>query len=601
MQVSEIKILPDFLSYQLANRPNPTMLNRKENGKWISITAQQAAQEVDRAAKAMIAKGIKKGDKVCIISHNRPEWNYADIGALQIGAVVTPIYPTATPADFQYIINHSESRLAFVENEETYRKVESIKDQCPALEEIIVFDRVAGLTHYQDWLKAGENVAEAEVAAQRKTVQPQDLATMVYTSGTTGTPKGVMLSHHNMVSNLKTMYELDILPSSEKFNEARCLSFLPLCHVYERFAFYGYLLKFASVYYAESIEKIPENLKEVRPHFMTAVPRLLEKVFDKIMAKGAEAKGIRKKLFDWSIRLGLEYELEGKSPGYQLQLWLARKLVFSKWHEALGGNMEQIVTGGAALQPRLGRLFTAAGIRVVEGYGMSETSPLITANTLKPGGQKFGTVGRPLPTLDVKIIPEEGYPAGEGEIVCKGENVMLGYYKMPDVTAETIDPNGYLHTGDIGKFDADGFLIITDRKKEMFKTSGGSYIAPQEMENKIKESPFIEQVMVIGENRKFPAALIVPDFPYLTEWCKNNGVLFQDKAQAVNNPAVIAAFQTEIDKQNKNFVSYKQIKKFELLPDEWTPQTGELTPTMKLKRRVIMERYAKEVEGIYRE
>jgi long-chain acyl-CoA synthetase len=494
--------------------------------------------------------------------------------------------------DTAFILDDSKTKIVFVEDEELYKKVESVLDQAPSVQHVFTFKEIQGLPHWKDILNEGDaNPQPDKLKAYKENVKPDDLLTLIYTSGTTGTPKGVMLSHNNLISNIHGSH-----PACPVTNEHKVLSFLPLSHIFERMLVYLYLYVGAGIYYAESLETIGDNLKEVKPFCFSTVPRLLEKVYDKIVAKGHELTGIKRKLFFWALDLGLKYELDGANgPLYELQLSIANKIIFNKWREALGGQIGVIVSGSAALQPRLARVFTAARINVLEGYGLTETSPVISVNRMEKGLRKFGSVGTVIQDVEVKI-------ADDGEILCKGPNVMLGYYKRPDATAEVLK-DGWFHTGDIGTFEDGKFLKITDRKKEIFKTSGGKYIAPQQMENKFKESVFIEQIMVLGENRKFPAALIVSNFPELRLWAKQQGNAPDGlgNRELLSLPAVQSLFQAEVDHYNEGFGNYERIKKFYLVPEEWTIQTGELTPSMKLKRRVLLEQYAAQIEAFYQE
>jgi long-chain acyl-CoA synthetase len=513
-----------------------------------------------------------------------------DIGILQTGAQNVPIYPTIAEEDYEYILNHSGSIYCFVSDEEVLQKVNAIKANVPTLKEVYSFNEIPGCKHWTDLLALGEDESNhSEVEARKDSIQTDDLATIIYTSGTTGKPKGVMLSHKNIVSN--------VLDSAPRIpfdpGKSTALSFLPICHIFERMILYIYQFYGVSVYFGESIDKISDNLKEVRPTVITAVPRLLEKVYDKIYAKGAELTGIKKKLFFWAIDLGLRYEPYGANGAwYEFQLKIARKLIFSKWKEGLGGNLDLMVSGSAALQPRLTRVFAAAEIPVMEGYGLSETSPVIAVNDQRNRGFKIGTVGKPIRNLEVKI-------AEDGEILLKGPNVMLGYYKDPEKTAEAII-DGYFHTGDIGEIDSEGFLKITDRKKEMFKTSGGKYIAPQMIENAMKQSRFIEQIMVIGEGEKMPAAFIQPNFEFVKEWAKIHKIVLGDSpADISSNAEVIKRIDNEVEEINKKFGHWEQIKRFELTPDVWSIDGGQLTPTLKLKRKIIKEIYKDLYAKIY--
>jgi long-chain acyl-CoA synthetase len=475
-------------------------------------------------------------------------------------------------------------------------KVNSVKGNVASLQHIYSFNKIAGQPNWLDLVELGKaNADKAKLDAAKAAVTPEDLLTIIYTSGTTGTPKGVMLTHHNITSNVKASE--DIIKVDASF---RVLSFLPMCHIFERMVCYLYQTMGSSIYYAESLDTIAANLKEVKPDAFTTVPRLLEKVYDRIVATGHGLTGIKHKLFFWALELGERYELHGKNGGiYALQLRLANKLIFSKWREALGGNVKFIVTGSAAIQPRLARVFTAAGLTVLEGYGLTETSPVISVNRLEEDGRAFGTVGLVIDGVDVKILDDQLNEVPEGEICCKGPNVMKGYYNRPDLTAEVIDKNGYFHTGDIGRFEDGKYLKITDRKKEMFKTSGGKYVAPQVLENKFKESPFIEQVMVVGESQKFPGAIVVPAFAFLKDYCDKNGIPFTTNAEAIKDERVRKIYEAEIAKYNVSFGNWEQVKKIELAPAEWTIDTGEMTPTMKLKRKVIAEKYKDLISKIY--
>ncbi|MCC8359203.1 AMP-dependent synthetase/ligase [Salinimicrobium sediminilitoris] len=587
----EIKRLFDFPYFQLENAPLEKSLVTKYNGKWEAISTQEYIDKANAVSRGLLSLGIQPNDKIAVIStSNRSEWNIMDIGILQLGAQNVPIYPTVSEEDYEYVINHSESIYCFVSDKEILDKLNSIRGNTK-LKGVYTFDEIAGAENWTEILKLGEDKSnQEEVEARKKAVKEDDLATLIYTSGTTGRPKGVMLTHKNIVS--------DVLLSSERvpfdFGSYVSLSFLPVCHIFERMILYLYQYYSVSIHFAESIDKISDNLKEVKPHVISAVPRLLEKVYDKIIAKGSTVGGIKQKLFFWAVELGLEYEPYGaKGWWYETQLSLARKLVFSKWKEGLGGKIELIVSGSAALQPRLARVFAAAGIPVMEGYGLTETSPVIAVNDQRNHGFKIGTVGRVLRDVEVKI-------AEDGEILCKGPNVMKGYYKEPEKTKEAINGDGYFHTGDIGEVDSEGFLKITDRKKEMFKTSGGKYVAPQVIENQMKQSRFIAELMVIGEGEKMPAALIQPDFEFLREWAKRKHIeVGPTNADLINNTQVKARIQEEVDFYNQKFGSWEKIKKFELTPDVWSIEGEHLTPTMKLKRRNIIKLYQNLYDGIY--
>ena len=580
----------DFITYQKDHAPLKNSFTTKYDGKWESISSEMFCEQAEQISNALIELGIEPQDKIAMItSSNRTEWSLMDVGLLAVGAVNVPIYPTIASADYEYILKHSESQYCFVSDQEVYDKVMAIAKNVNSLKKIYSFDRIKGCAHWSELLEIGKNKPHQETVLKRKDqVKPADLATIIYTSGTTGVPKGVMLSHQNVVSN--------VLSSSKRLpltiGQASALSFLPVCHIFERVILYIYMYNSVAVYFAESLETIADNLREVKPQVMTAVPRLLEKVYDKIYGKGEELSGIKQKLFYWAVNLGLQYEPYGQNGAwYEFKLKIARKLILSKWQEALGGNLELIASGSAALQPRLARVFTAAGMTLVEGYGLTETSPVISVNDMRKSHFRIGTVGKVIDGVTVKI-------AEDGEILCKGPNVMMGYYKEEEKTKEVMSGD-YFHTGDIGELDADGFLKITDRKKEMFKTSGGKYIAPQVIENQMKQSLFIEQIMVVGAGRKMPTALIQPNVEYVLNWLKEKGIQCTSLVEAVQETQLTEAIQREIDHHNQHFGSWEQIKKFQLTPEEWTIEDGHLTPTMKLKRKVIKDKYADLIESMY--
>lgn len=589
--MTNITRLFDFPYYQKEKFNIPDALVTKYNGVWVKTSTEEYIAKANAISRALLRMEIQKDDKIAIISStNRTEWNIMDIGILQTGAQTIPIYPTISEDDYEYILNHSGAIYCFVSDAEVLRKVNLIKDKVPNLIEVFSFNAIEGCKNWTELLILGEDQSNQDVVEARKNqVKSEDLATIIYTSGTTGKPKGVMLSHKNIVS--------DVLNSAPRipFEEgnSRALSFLPVCHIFERMILYLYQYYGVSIYFGESIDKVSDNLKEVKPTVITAVPRLLEKVYDKIYAKGTELTGIKKKLFFWAIDLGLIYEPYGKNGlWYELQLKIARKLIFSKWKEALGGNIELMVSGSAALQPRLARIFAAAGIPVMEGYGLTETSPVISVNDMRNKGFRVGTVGKVIDNIEVII-------AEDGEILCKGPNVMMGYYKDEKLTNDAII-DGYFHTGDIGIFDEDGFLRITDRKKEMFKTSGGKYIAPQLIENIMKQSRFIEQIMVIGDGQKMPAAFIQPNFDFLKEWATIHGIdIGKSNEEIISNEKVIERIQVEIDVLNEKFGNWEKIKRFELTPDIWSIEGGQLTPTLKLKRKIVMEKYLDLFHKIY--
>jgi long-chain acyl-CoA synthetase len=588
--MTAITRLFDFAYHQLETYNLPDALTTKQNGAWIKTSTQEYVDKGNTISRALLRMGIKKNDKIAIISsNNRTEWHIMDVGILQIGAQNVPIYPTISETDYEYILNHCEATYCFVSDDEVLHKLNLIKHNVSNLKEVFSFNEITGCKNWKDLLALGEDISnQNEVEILKNNVKPEELATIIYTSGTTGKPKGVMLSHNNIVSNV--LDSADRIPFKE--GVSRALSFLPICHIYERMVTYIYQYMGCAIYFGESIEKISENIKEVQPTVMTGVPRLIEKVYDKIIAKGSELTGIKKKLFFWAVELGLKYEPNGNSFWYNLQLKIARKLIFSKWKEGLGGRLDLIVNGSAALQPRLARIFAAAQIPVMEGYGLSETSPVISVNDQRNNGFKIGTAGRIINNIEIKI-------ASDGEILCKGPNVMMGYYKDEKLTSEAI-VDGYFHTGDIGEVDSDNFLKITDRKKEMFKTSGGKYIAPQLLENAMKQSRFIEQIMVIGDGQKMPAAFIQPSFEFIKEWAKLHALEIGSTNEAIiENPKVIERIQQEVDLINERFGNWEKIKRFELTPDLWTIPSGHLTPTMKLKRKVVLEKYSGLYDRIY--
>ncbi|MBA4300662.1 long-chain acyl-CoA synthetase [Algoriphagus alkaliphilus] len=573
----------DLIPHQISTYDKEVALARKEEGIWKTYSSRELKMIVDKLSLALIRTGINPGEKVAIISENRPEWNFVDLALQQIGAVSVPMYPTITSDDYAYIFDHAEVKMIFVGDKEIYTKAAAVA----ADRQIYSFDQIKGVEHWSALDEKGESGDLAKLEELKEQVKSEDLFTIIYTSGTTGKPKGVMLSHSNVLSNVLSVSNTMTPPPGI----SKVLSFLPLCHIYERTGSFCFIYMGFSIYYAENMDKIGDNLKEVQPHVFNTVPRLLEKVYDKIVAKGYELTGIKKNLFFWALNLGLKYDPAADMGGwYDFQLKLANKIIFSKWREALGGNVMQINSGASALQPRLARVFWAAGIKVCEGYGLTETSPVVSASVGNYDEIRIGYVGKIVKDVQVKI-------AEDGEILVKGPNVMQGYYKEPEMTSEALK-NGWFHTGDIGELDGE-YLKITDRKKEMFKTSGGKYIAPQVMENKFKESPLIEQLIVVGDGKNYPSALIVPSFDGLKEYCRRKDIPYLSDSEMISNSEILEKYQSEIDGLNKYFGKWEQIKRFKLLDKTWGIDSGELTPTMKLKRKVIHQKFSKEIESIY--
>ena len=579
----------DLLPYQQQHFPKADCLAAKVNGTWQKHSTQDVQDYANKVSLGLLKLGLGKDDKIAIISFNRPEWVFVDFGIQQIGATSVPLYPTITVEDYRYILNDAEVKAIFVADASLYNRVVAATEGMAGLLEIYTFDEVQGAKNWKEVLDLGKGEDVQQLEPLKAAVKPEDVLTIIYTSGTTGNPKGVMLTHHNLVSNV-----LGVLPIVPVNQTHRALSFLPLCHVFERMLLYLYFRIGVSIYYAESIERVSDNLKEVKPHIFTTVPRLLEKVYDKIVATGMELTGVKRKLFFWALELGLKYDTQ-KDHGwfYNQQLALANKIIFSKWREALGGNIKVIVSGGAALQPRLARVFWSANIRVMEGYGLTETSPVIAVNRFEPENNMIGTVGPPINGVEVKIAPEDG------EILTRGPHVMKGYYKKPELTDEVIDKEGWFHTGDIGEMIEGKYLRITDRKKEMFKTSGGKYVAPQRIENKLKESVLIEQVMVVGSGQKYAAALIVPAFLGLQDWCQHKGIPYTTNEEMLAHPEVLDKYKREVEKTNEGLAQYESIKKFRLVPNMWTVETSELTPTLKVKRKAITENHKALIESMF--
>jgi len=588
--MQDVTRLFDILPYYLKSfKPKDDVLAGKDNGQWIKYSINDYISHADNISYGLLKLGIKPGDNIATISGSRPEWNLVDMGIQQAGAIHVPIYPTISESDYKYILEHAEVKVIFVTGREIYRKIEHLVGDIKGLLGVYAFKETDGVKHLDELIALGKGNAQPELIGQIKdSIKPHHLATIIYTSGTTGNPKGVMLSHDNIISNFKAVK--DIPPMGE---EGRALSYLPLCHVYERMLVYMYQYLGISVYYAENPATVGENMREIKPDILSTVPRLLEKVYERIINSGRKLTGVKKMIFFWAVNVGMHYELNGaKGPYYALKLKIARKLVFSKWQEALGGKLKVIVSGGAALQPRLAHVFWAAGIPVLEGYGLTETSPVIAVNNFEKNGVKFGTVGPVLKNTTVKI-------ADDHEILCKGPGLMQGYYKEPVLTANAIDTEGWFHTGDLGRMEQEGHLKITGRKKEIFKTSFGKYVSPEMVENNLKESEFIDALMVVGENQKYAAAIVVPDFVHLRSWCQIKGIPYTSNAEMVAMERIQKRFHKEIHKYNKHLGATEQIKAFELLHTEWTVDSGELTATLKLRRSLINERYKSVIEKLF--
>ncbi len=581
----------DLLERSLANHPKEDAIAGKKNNEWVRYSTKEYVDNATFMSYGLLALGLKKGDRVATVSSGRPEWNFADMGMSQTGIVHVPIYPTISFEDYEYILEHAEPKIVFITDKSLYEKLKPIIQKTKTVQEVYTFNDVEGAKSWMEVLELGKENAskfENELKEIKKSISPQDLLTIIYTSGTTGFPKGVMLNHHNIISNV--LATANVHPFGP---ESKILSFLPISHIYERMLNYHFQYKGMSIYYAESMGTIIENLKEVKPDLFSTVPRLLERVYDTIIGKGKDLTYLKKQIFFWAVNLGLRFEPpKGNGWWYMKQLGIADKLIFSKWREALGGNAKIIVSGGAALQPRLARVFSAAKIIILEGYGLTETSPVIAVNNYTTQEIKVGTVGPVIEGVEVKI-------ADDGEILCKGPNIMLGYYKQPELTKEVIDEEGWFHTGDIGVLVENKYLKITDRKKEIFKLSSGKYVAPQVIENKFKESFFIEQIMVIGENEKFSSALIVPNLEFLHKWCTLHDVKFRDNQELIRIPEVIARYQQEVNEINKQLAFHEQIKRFRLVCEEWSTLTGELSAKLSLKRKVIAEKYAEIIRDIF--
>ncbi len=581
----------DILENCLKNCPRPDAVCGKYDNQWITFSTEQFARQSELLAMGLMAIGIQKGDRVATVSGNRPEWSFVDMALAMTGAVHVPVYPTISEEEYRYIFTHAETRFIFVSDDKLFKKLSPMIGQIASLEQVFVFNNVTGATNIKSLYELGETREhELSPALQqmKQSIGEDEMATMIYTSGTTGIPKGVMLSHRNLVSNFTAHANNFDLGTAHK-----SISFLPLCHIFERIVNYNFLYKGIGVYYVESLAQIMPAIKEVQPHIFCGVPRLLERVYNSILTKGKQLKGIKKMLFFWAVDLGRVYEHNMKmSLWYRLQLAIADKLIYSKWRAGLGGNLQIVVSGGAALQPRIARVFSAAKIYVLEGYGLTETSPVVAVGNLRTHQLKVGTNGPVLPGVEVKI-------ADDGEILTKGPNLMLGYYREPELTAGVIDEDGWFHTGDIGILDEGKYLKITDRKKEMFKLTGGKYIAPQMIENKLKESMFIDQVIVIGDHEKFASAVISPNFEYLHDWCASQQILYKDNAEAVAHPKVQSEFLKEVKEINKTLGQHEEIKRFRITADSWSAQTGELSQTLKLKRKVLEAKYKGLIEEIF--
>lgn len=580
----------DLPRFQEKNTPGITIFNYKENKEWKGISTADFIKRVNNISKGLLAHGVQPNDKVALISENRLEWNLLDFAIQQIGAVVVAIYPNISDNDYEFILNNAEIKLCVVSTDSLYQRLLGIKDKISIVEQVYTFNSYLNTPNWVELISKGIDISDETLELVTNQVKTTDLATIIYTSGTTGNPKGVMLTHENLLADVDSSeYSFPV----KAYDKA--LSFLPACHAYERVFQYVYIKMGLPIYYAQSMETIGADMKEVQPHIFSAVPRVLEKVYDKIMATGEQLTGVKRKLFFWAIALGEQYDTDETklSAWYKFQLKIARKLIFSKWKDALGGHIKGVASGSATLQTKLLRLYLAAGIPIYEGYGLTEAGPCLSVNCIKRG-MKIGTVGIPLINIDIKL-------AEDGEILAKGKNIMLGYYKNPEATAEVLK-DGWLYTGDIGEWVDEKFLKIIDRKKEMFKTSGGKYVVPQQIEAKLSESTFIEQIMVVGEGRKFPSALIVPAYQNLMDWAKtNDSSLIQfSKSEFLASVKVKTIIEEEVNRLNVNFGNWEKIKKFAIIPNEFTIETGELTPTLKMKRKIILAKYENEINEIYK-
>ena len=585
----EITRVFDILPHYATHFPNDNALNGKENGVWVKYSIHQYIEKVNNISYGLMQLGIKKGDRIASISNNRPEWNFLDMAILQLGAIHVSIYPTISESDYKYILNHAEVKMVFVSGWELLRKIEGIISEIPQLSDnVYTFRNLRGYKHLNEILELGmANPSPQYLSDIKDRITPDDTITLIYTSGTTGNPKGVMLSHRNLLQNAKA-----ILPIVPVRQDSADLSYLPLCHIYERMMNYAWQIMGIPIYYAESLATIADNLKEIRPTIFTTVPRLLEKFYDKILTTGRKMKGIKKKIFFWANEIAKAYDEEHLTWFYRQKLKIARKLVLNKWAAALGGNFDVIVSGGAAIQPMISKIFYAMGISILDGYGLTETSPVIAVSTFFKNGVKIGTVGPPLPGIEIKI-------AEDGEILTRGQCLMSGYYKAPELTKEAIDDEGWFHTGDIGHLEPEGQLRITGRKKEMFKTAFGKYIVPTLVENKFSEHPLIDNILVVGENKQFAAALIVPEFGDLRSWCAREGIAYTTNEEMIAHPQVLDRFKRIVDRYNKFFGDTEKIKRFKLIGYSWSVDSGELTPTLKLKRNFIYKKFEEEIEGLF--
>lgn len=586
----EITRLFDLLPHYATYFPKDDALAGKENGVWVTYSTKQYIDKVNYISYGLMQLGVKKGDRIASISNNRPEWNFLDMALHQLGAIHVSIYPTISESDYEYILNHAEVKMVFVSGWDLLRKIQNIIDRIPALEgQVYTFRNLRGYKHLNEVIELGiANPSPQYLEEIKDSITPDDVVTLIYTSGTTGNPKGAMLTHANILNNVKAV--LPIIPIRDN---SRCLSYLPLCHVYERMMIYAWQYLGISIYYTENIATIADDLKEIRPDIFTTVPRLLEKFYDRIIAVGHKQKGVKKRIFFWANKIAQDFELEGKSWIYRKKLKIARKLVLSKWKNALGGNFSVIVSGGAAIQPRISRIFWAMDVPVLEGYGLTETSPVIAVSNFFPDGLKIGTVGPPLPGIEVKI-------GEDGEVLTRGHCVMKGYFKSPELTAEAIDEEGWFHTGDIGEFEPEGQLRITGRKKEMFKTAFGKYVVPTIIENKFAEESIIDAIMVVGENQPYAAALIVPEFNDLRNWCNNKGITYTTNEEMIQHQEVLKQFKKVVDRCNKNFGDTEQVKRYKLIGYSWSVDTGELTPTLKLRRKFIMKKHKELIDSLFK-